>query len=385
MTVIHLVSEQRLQNLIPLLALGPDTVIQVRSGASRFAEVATHLENAAKILLPQDRNPQFLPLVLQSATPSIEETRYAVSQALQNQKSPAVVNITGGTKPMSIGAFLSAEDCGIPALYFDRGFHAAGAASLPHMKGISDVLGSLTVPVLLAAHGVPADTLLSTIPNTAELEFGSVAAALDSERHESLKTFLHEIRSQLYPSGDNKLIPKGSIEAVLEIGLPQPSDPNIGAFLEAAAKAGYIRFENGRYRYAVENEWNTRKKLDKTSALSRTLVGGWFELHCFGNMAQSGNFSDLRTGVQATATRTLGETDIVGVDRAGALVFVSCKADDQALKPLEHVFALRQRTREFGGSHARAILRIGQVANAEKQKTIQEACFALGVELHTGI
>jgi hypothetical protein len=385
MTLLHLVSEQRLQNLIPLLALGPDTVVQVLSGSARFSEVASHLENAVGTLLPVGRRPQFHRVVLESHAPLIEETRSEVSLALKNLGMPGVVNITGGTKPMSIGAFLAAEDFGVPALYFDRGFHSAGSSAIPEMKSLPDILSGLTVPALLAAHGVPAATLLSTIPGEAELEFGRVAAALDSVRHESLKTFLLEIRQQLYPNGDNKAVPKGCIEAVLENGLPQPLDPNLQSFLQAAADAGYLQFQNGRFHYAIEADWNTRQKLDKTLTLCSTLVGGWFELHCFGLMARSRNFSDLHTGVQAKGTRVLGETDIVGVDRNGSLIFVSCKADDLALKPLEHVFAMRQRAREFGGSHARAILRIGRFKNAEKQKTIQEACLALGVELHVGL
>jgi len=384
-TLLHLVSEQRLQNLIPLLALAPDAVVQVLSGSARFSEVASHLEEAVGTLLPEESRPQFHHVVLESHTPSIEETRSAVALALKNHGIPAVVNITGGTKPMSIGAFLAAEDVGVPALYFERGFHAAGSAALPEMKPLPNVLKSLTVPALLAAHGVPAAKLVSTIPADAELEFGRVAASLDAVRHESLKTFLLEIRLQLYPSGDNKAVPKGCIEALLENGLPQPSDLNLQPFLEAAAKAGYLQIQNGRFHYAINSDWNTRQKLDKTIVLSRTLVGGWFELHCFSLMARSGDFSDLLTGVQAKGTRVLGETDIVGVDQNGSLVFVSCKADDQALKPLDHVFALRQRAREFGGSHARAILRIGRVDNIEKQKTIRDACLALGVELHVGL
>lgn len=286
---------------------------------------------------------------------------------------------------MSIGAFLAAEDFGVPALYYDRGFHSAGAQALPGMKSLADVLNGLTVPSLLAAHGVPAARLLSTIPGEAELEFGRIAAKLDTERHATLKSYLLEIRRQLYPSGDNKAVPKGCIESLLADGLPQPSDPDIQPFLEDAANAGYLQIQNGRFHYAIDSDWSTRKKHDKTIVLSRTLVGGWFELHCFSLMARSGGFSDLLTGVQAKGTRVLGETDIVGVDQNGSLVFVSCKADDQELKPLDHVFALRQRAREFGGSHARAILRIGRVDNIEKQKTIQESCLALGVELHIGL
>jgi hypothetical protein len=385
MTLLHLVGEQRLQNLIPLLALEPSTVVQVLSGSVRFSEVASHLEEAVGSLLPEESRPQFHRVVLESHAPSIEDTRSAVALALKNHGIPAVVNITGGTKPMSIGAFLAAEDFGVPALYYDHGFHSTGVQALPGMKSLADVLNGLTVPSLLAAHGVPAARLLSTIPGEAELEFGRIAAKLDTERHATLKSYLLEIRRQLYPSGDNKAVPKGSIESLLADGLPQPSDPDIQPFLEAAVNAGYLQIQNGRFHYAIDSDWNTRQKHDKTIVLSRTLVGGWFELHCFSLMSRSGDFSDLLTGVQAKGTRVLGETDIVGVDRNGSLVFVSCKADDQALKPLDHVFALRQRAREFGGSHARAILRIGRVDNIEKQKTIQESCLALGVELHVGL
>jgi hypothetical protein len=385
MTLLHLVSEQRLQNLLPLLALEPVVVVQVLSASERFGSVAEHLEGAVAELLPPERRPRFERICLGSMTPSIGETRSAVAGVLQNTRCPAVVNITGGTKPMSIGAFLAAEEHGIPTLYFDRGLQPAGGFALPATRPLEAVIRSLTVPALLAAHGVPPGSLQSTRPSDSELAFGRVAAELDAAHHVLLKPLLDAIRSQLYPAGDDRPIPKSEIDRILSDGLPELSDACLAGFYGAASEAGFLRPENSRFRYAIDPAWNSRKKLDTALKLSRTLVGGWFELHCFDRMARSGHFVDLRTGVQAKGTRVLGETDIVGVDRNGSLIFVSCKADDLALKPLEHVFAMRQRAREFGGSHARAILRIGRFKIAEKQKTIQEACLALGVELHAGL
>src|SRR6266436_1440524 len=120
MNLLHLVSEQTMQNLLPLLALRPTKVIQVRSRAEKFRQAAANLKQAVESIRKQpdyrDLNPEFYEEVIDEESPSADTARRKVGAALSLWPG-AVVNITGGTKPMSVGAYLAAEYQREPILY----------------------------------------------------------------------------------------------------------------------------------------------------------------------------------------------------------------------------------------------------------------------------
>ena len=122
MNLIHLVSEQILQNLLPLLALRPTNVIQIRSADPRFAKAAQSLKNAVGALArtPRYRGfaPEFFGEVINETSRSLDATRRKVGGALALWPG-AVVNLTGGTKLMSIGAWMAAEYQHEPVLCCD--------------------------------------------------------------------------------------------------------------------------------------------------------------------------------------------------------------------------------------------------------------------------
>jgi hypothetical protein len=114
--LIQLISEQTMQNLLPLLALKPDKAFHLSTpktaarsvhivGAARQAEVASAAEN-----------------IRLSEMPSIPETSRAVIRAIAEAKGQGftpVVNFTGGTKLMSIGAYEAALREQVVSLYVD--------------------------------------------------------------------------------------------------------------------------------------------------------------------------------------------------------------------------------------------------------------------------
>lgn len=115
-TLIQLISEQTMQNLVPLLALRPAHVVHLatpktaaRSAqiveAARQAQVVTELES-----------------VRLSEMPSIPEVSRAVLRAVEAARSvqqTPVINFTGGTKLMSIGAYEAAMREQVTSLYVD--------------------------------------------------------------------------------------------------------------------------------------------------------------------------------------------------------------------------------------------------------------------------
>src|SRR5206468_1063131 len=113
---------QTMQNLLPLLALRPGTVVQVRSRDERFAQAAENLKKAVAAIskTPPFRElaPEFFDVVIDENSPSADRARSKVGEALSRWPG-AVVNLTGGTKLMSIGAYLAADYQCEPILYCD--------------------------------------------------------------------------------------------------------------------------------------------------------------------------------------------------------------------------------------------------------------------------
>jgi len=105
-TLIHLISEQTMQNLLPIMALQPDQVIHICSQDDRFDKAVTKLESAVSVA---GLNPSFQIEKLQSRFPEVEDVRQALKSLLRIFPD-SVVNITGGTKLMSLGAFLGASE-----------------------------------------------------------------------------------------------------------------------------------------------------------------------------------------------------------------------------------------------------------------------------------
>lgn len=119
-TMIALVSEQRMQNIIPVFQKGAhfEHIWLVRSTDadnpdSRFGQALRDTRQALESSL-----------TVHLAEPSvgayaIEETEKIVRAIIAGTSGEVVVNFTGGTKCMSIGAYLAAHVAGVIAIYMD--------------------------------------------------------------------------------------------------------------------------------------------------------------------------------------------------------------------------------------------------------------------------
>lgn len=394
MTLLHLVSEQTMQNLLPLLALKPKTVVQVRSGDDRYKQAAENLKQAVASLQKtpfyRDLTPEFFEIVIDERSPSTDYTRRKVGESLSLWPN-AVVNLTGGTKPMSIGAYLAAAYQGEPVLYCDsqtrRFLSLNERCPLPDLPGFDEIASTLTVEAVLAAHGVSPDKLHSVKPTDLQTECARAIHTLFKESPDEARQFARRLREQLHPGG--KTIAKSAIDRILDVGLPGPDNDTDHAYLKSAAKAGWLTERDGQWFYQLAG--NTLRAEDRVRAaleINKALIGGWFELHVFESMQASGRFSDLRTEVQSRdrSQQAIGETDILGIDlQQLGLVFVSCKLSDEFLsKPLEHVFATRHRAVEFGGTFAQTVFCIREFRDPNKRRIFSDACRVVRTRLIEG-
>lgn len=394
MNLLHLVSDQTVQNLLPVLALRPAGVIQVRSANERFARASERLKRAVEVMARKPGYhgymPEFFDVVIGSPEPDVDETRRKVGEALSLWPG-SVVNVTGGTKMMAIGAYLAAEYQQEPVLYCDtaaRQFVCPHPMrKLPEMIPFDEIAALLTLDSLFAAHGLDPERLKIEIPSDAELTFGRAVGQLHQEAPEAIEQLGSRLRRQLNPGG--RKAPKSKIDGILEEGLPDPTTPLEHRFFAAAESAGYLEAREGRYFYAIpDTAETTKRRLYAAEKINKALVGGWYELLVFDRMKNSGKFADLGCAVQSrdTSSRALGENDIVAVDKARlSLVFVSCKVSDAHMSPLEHVFSIQRRAQEFGGSFARSVFCVGHFEKEGKREMMQQACRALRVDWYEGI
>lgn len=351
-TIVHIVSEQTMQNLLPILALRPRRVVQLRSEGQGFQTIAKAVVDATRAA---GLDTEFSQLVADEPYPGVEAWKALTAKALQ-QFPNAVLNITGGTKLMSLGAFLAGQ--GNPVLYCDseqQRFVSLGAPiEVPCFR---ETVARLTLPVVMAAHGIAAESWQFDIAQQAQLEFGQNAYALRTANPEIFDEFSKRVRPHYRPDGDipnNKsgLAKQASIDlaTLYPEGVPGP----VAEFLDASAKAGYlVKQEDGGW--VMPPEAHRQRSVYRLAA--NILDGAWFELTVLDLVHRSPAFLDPYWSVEPAGEKEkrFGETDIVALSRRnGGLHLISCKTGIR--QPLEHLEAIRQRSQELGGRYGRAIL-----------------------------
>lgn len=379
MILAHLVGEQTLPNLLAALAVAPTRLLQLRSADKKFDAPIRNLERALALagLHPTTRT-----LAL-SSDPTPEEVTAALA-ALPSDWHPSLVNLTGGTKLMSIGAKVWADTHSVPSLYVDthaQRFVSTGSVPLPTLPALPPVAHALTLEMVLTAHGVPADKLRAEPPPPAALAFGA-AAAVAWENSSDCAVWLQSVRAQwLLPNASPRPEAYRTGIAVTPAGEP---------LAQAAVQANWATIDAGgcflpRLPLGVSGDQLRRDRF--VAELLQNLEGGWFELHLARLMLAAGHFHDVRWSVESPdrPDLALGENDVVALDRRNlSPVFVSCKSSSSFPKPLEHIFSLRQRATHFGGTYAQAVLCIARLPFADQEKFLRDFCRVANVRLLVG-
>lgn len=383
LTLIQLVSEQTMQNLLPILALRPKVVVQVRSRPDRFHHAARNLEQAVaairQTLLYRDLQPEFHEVVIEADSPTVEQTCDKIRQAL-NRWPHAVLNLTGGTKLMSLGAWTAVADQH-PVLYCDtaeRRFLTIGRKPLPTLQPFEQVAASLTVAAVMAAHGVLPDNWKFDQPTEALRAVGRAGFACRKADEQAFHAFGQVVRKHF--RGESNRIPSapGQLRSLVSKPLP-PAAPPIQPFLDTVVAAGLLEKRHDGLYPKVE------PRRDKVEQLANLLDGSWLELYVVDLLCQHTDlWSDPHWSVEPRRVEeaAFGETDVICVNvSAAALQIISCKI---ALRqPLETLEALAQRRRDLGGLFAKATLAVLSVQPNEHAKLTSWARL-LNVELLVG-
>ncbi|MFQ5741010.1 MAG: hypothetical protein ACE5JX_18565 [Acidobacteriota bacterium] len=391
MTFIHLVSEQTLQNLLPILAFRPARIVQVRSRGHNEAQ-ARSLRSAVRYLArscPTFRNysPQFSEHELSQSHPTLDKVSAELAP-LFAAAGRTVLNYTGGTKMMSIGAFERALRCNARALYCDtaksRFVWTPGEKACEGLD-FQELPQLLSVPLLVTANGLKSDRLRFKTPAAPELQFGRGAWSFKRQASDLFLDYERRLRGHFRCARGKIPGSRREIERLVADPLPSPPCDGVEGYLGCAAAHGLLRKERGSFFPRCRG--STRKELRRAlEALSNLLDGSWLELFVLDLLQRNPAFGDARWSLQPLKQEeeAFGETDLACVDRQACLLrVISCKQSLLARTPLEHMEALSRRARTLGGSHARPMLAVLRVREEERAK-YRAWARSLGVELLIG-
>jgi hypothetical protein len=367
-TLIQLVGDQTVQNLLPVMALRPAQIIQFRSrdksaAAPRFETAALNFELSVRALAHEpdfgDYQPKISTIELDSASPKIEDVRSAVASRLA-EFPQTVVNFTGATKLMSIGAHQAAAAMAVPSLYCDTqektfvdGESYNAALKLPSFL---ETAAKLSVPLLMAAHGKKFQDWKSEKPTEELLSYGRTSFEVRRDHWNECGSFFDALKPFFFRFKGG--IPRSQAElknlAASALPVPPSVNPALKRFLDAAIASGLCRAVGKSYFLACGPE---REALERTANL---LIGTWLELAILDMLDGHPHLQKALWSVAPKKTKDadFGEMDIVCVDqRRASLRYISCKAFLGG-QTLEHLEAVGDRSHRIGGTFAASSLAV---------------------------
>lgn len=394
LTLIQLISEQTIQNLLPILRLKPKKLIHlVTPKTAARSAVLTAAAKAAGL------DPELEAIQL-SAMPGIPECFNSVADALAKNKTEGliVVNFTGGTKLMSIGAFAAAQTQKVPSLYVDTmdACFVDGATS-PEMTTLlagdwsfTPIRNQLRVDVLGIANGVsrinsgkPWQAMLPL----AEHLFHEIAD------EEATHAALHG-PAGLFPKGLEPRTPKDWLplfdkaiplplavaRLAVETGLVRPGESDAEVLLPDTSRAeldhlasNHVADFNARYFAAVAS-------LQHSVAF---LTGAWWEVIVCDAVQKSGLFQDLRWSANVGDRNGPDtEEDILGVDGV-ELLYINCKRGGSKARLLPLLEEVRARAATIGGSFNRRFLAVLQPPQGKVAANLHQQADKLGIRIIT--
>jgi hypothetical protein len=401
LTLIQLVSEQTMPNLLPLLRLRPARVLHLAT--PRTAPRSAWIVEAARQAGLQPE----VELITLSAMPSMPETFNAVREAIRGARQTGLtplVNFTGGTKLMSIGAYAAALHSAHPApsLYVDTDDEAfvdggtdGGIASLfENDFSFTPLRQDLTVHIIAVANGrqqvtagrdwrpwLPLAQYLSNNPGeeraAQDAIFGKSGLLPGAQWPKTPDQWL-ALLDREFP------LPAGLARLAWESGLVIPS-PSGACRLPDATRAELQALVEARARGDFLADYD-RRRIAATEAVQfpiNLLTGGWWEVIVADATDRSGRFRDIRWSASVIERGGGGlEEDVLAVDGV-QVVCISCKRGGDKARLLPHLEELNARARSIGGNFTHRFLAVYLAPKSPFEKQLRSRAQSLGIGLLT--
>lgn len=394
-TLIQLISEQTIQNLLPILRLKPKKLIHLVT--PKTAARSAVLKAAAKAAGIEPE----LETVQLSAMPGIPESFNAVADVLNKtrERGQTVVNFTGGTKLMSIGAFAAAQTQTVPSIYVDTmdACFVDGSTS-PELNTLltgdwsfTPIRNQLRVDVLGVANGVSRITSgrswQAMLP-LAEYLFNHIAdeeathAAMHGHTGIFPKGLEPRTAKEWLPLFDKAIpLPAPVAQLAVEVGLVRPGPSANEVLLPDTSRAEMAYLANHQV-----TDYNTRyfAAVAPLQHCTAFFTGGWWEVVVCDAAQKSGLFRDLRWSANVGDRNGPDtEEDVLGVDGV-ELLYINCKRGGSKARLLPLLEEVRARAATIGGSFNRRFLAVLRPPQGKVAANLQQQAAKLGIRLITG-
>ena len=348
-TMIALVSDQRMQNVIPVLQAGKtyDKLILVTSKDRQTGKTLPKYIEAAQDLMAVLKPHLEVELSAESVDPYDIGSVASTISALINKYSDRdkiVVNMSGGTKPMAIGALRAAQQASVPSLYTNTEDHeilwlSPDSSITPKPIQIVD----FDVQSYIRVYGEKVTESKKVIDLDATKK--TWAETIGSHHAVIYKKIIGPVTSAIKDSWK-----RGTGFPILCTVKPTRRQREV---VERLAQQGLWMWDE------IANE------VSITKPAASFLHGPWVEVYVAMRMQQSDCFDDVRLNVKLEGVE--GEIDVAAVSN-GRLILVECKSNVQESQQLSKLDSVRRR---LGGPYAQAYYARASAAYA---KRIREQC-----------
>ncbi len=379
--LIQLNGENVMANLLPIMALKPERIIQIVTKSQRAERSVAHFKEVFALLSKERGYEGYRPRIQDQTVGSSDmpEVRDAVARLLLENVG-AVVNFSGGSKLMSLGAYQAASALGRPSMFCDveeERFVNGRTGPLPAPPDYEMMASQFSIGLMMAIHGRRREDWRVETPTDALRDFGLKAYELRNQQWGPLEAFNKALRAALF--GQTDKLPESTEELSALIARPLTgaianSDP-ARQYLAAATAAGLLKSQGA-------DAWKltAAAKREEIDRVYRLMTTGWLELAVLDRILRLPSYKEVLWN--PTSAERL-EGGIFCIDSKGmTLRYFEC-LPNLYRSPQDHLEAVAQRARRLGGGGAEATLVLLKAAHGQ-DTTLRHAARRLGVEIVLG-
>lgn len=387
-TLIQIVSQQTMPNLLAAMAVRPERIVHICTPVMKAASenLRRAYADAGLQVDVVERN-----VAAHSSMPEV----YACVKEISKEFENVVVNFTGGTKLMSIGAYGAATSCKLASFYVDtqagrflEGMTGAGVKDVfpGGNMDIEQIGRQLRIHTIANANGIERVTA-----GQSWRKYANLARILlhDSKIEQACHDFVCNVinkaprkyaeQKEWWRNWYSRPVdmPEEVCRAAVEAGLFEEEDGAFYAAREQARKLADLDLNRPQSTPAIFEAF-------ESAIWPFTFFNGnWWEIAVIEFLERTGRYHDLAWSVYAGSRRddsTDMEEDVLGVDGVN-LLYVSCKRGGDKGKLSRVIEDVNSSAKRIGGEFAKKILAVYVPPAGRQRGRLVNRCRELGIRL----